>query len=476
MTIPIIFVSGSNKSDGQNAQLNLLGNAFLKKPIDYASLLNTISTQLTKAKFLSGKIEKVSQRLDKNGLQTSRFFLENFETWLFQGNVSDESDAVYLAYATLDNVDYLRERIGLKHLSNLKVKLESTLSNHPLVQGNGCVFGQHSFLLLLRIAHSDNEKDVVYQLLNDINEQTWPIDTKSYKLSLSMGAMELKQNNKLDEVISKVEAASFDAIHAGGNRVVWVSSEEASQEALNQKIKTLMNDHAFKLYFQPIVNLETDASVFEALIRLSDEEGHTYSPNQFMPWVDEELKGGSVALDQWLIEQAIAEINTFYDQHNEPLTIVIKLASSLAEIITLLPDIRFSTQKTLHHKKGKLIFSIPVEIIIKNLEKTKQIIESLEELGCGFMVEHLEPQKTHIKLLNDIGKVDLAKIKIEGKTDDQINQFIRQIQSNQQAFPTLVVSGIEDSTMLAHFWELGVRHFQGYFIQRPGEVLLLNEN
>jgi EAL domain-containing protein (putative c-di-GMP-specific phosphodiesterase class I) len=37
--------------------------------------------------------------------------------------------------------------------------------------------------------------------------------------------------------------------------------------------------------------------------------------------------------------------------------------------------------------------------------------------------------------------------------------------------PTLVASGIEDSARLAKYWALGIRNFQGYFIQKPDEEL-----
>lgn len=473
MTLPIIFASGSSKAAEKEKDLNILGNAFLKKPFEFTDLLNSINTQLTKAKFVSNKIEQVSQRLEKDGMQTSRFFLEKLETLLYQNTFAKIDESAFLIYASLDNIDYLKEQFGLRTLANVTTQLENFLASHKLIQGNGCTIGNASYLMLITLSTEENEKDVLYKFQQSINKQSWRVDDKSCKLTLSIGALELKQNNKLDEVISKIEKACFEASSAGGDRVKWISSTEEDQEILNDTIKSLLREKSFKLVFQPIVNLETDETTFEALIRLSDTKEHTYSPKQFMPWIDSELEGGSNTLDRWLIENAIIEMNDLAALNNQPTDMIVKLASSLSQIVGMLSEIRFSMLQNLKKGSGKLIFAMPISVVMKNLDKAKQLIESLEELGCGFMVEHIEPQETHFKLLNDIGKIDFAKINTSGKESKLLDQFIIQLNKSIKTSSTIVASGIEDSLVLAHYWELGVRYFQGYFIQKPGENMKL---
>ena len=43
---------------------------------------------------------------------------------------------------------------------------------------------------------------------------------------------------------------------------------------------------------------------------------------------------------------------------------------------------------------------------LKEIKKAKQIIESLEELGCGYMLEQVEASEAHTKLLKEIGELD----------------------------------------------------------------------
>ena len=465
MTIPIIFASGASKAIKAKEQLSILGNAFIQKPFDQTDLLAQIKTQLSKAKYVSSKIEQISQRIDKNSLQTKRFFLEQLETRLYQSSLSNEN--TYLIYATIDNIDFLKERFGFRNLTILNTQLENYLAGHAYIQGNGCSIGDASFLMLVHLDESADESHAINNFQQSIGEQNWKIDDKSCQLSLTMGAIKLHTNNKLDDVISSIEQACFDGMATGGNKVEWVKTEGHIQEILDDKIKLLMREQSFKLYYQPIVNIETDDVLFEALIRLEDPEGQIFSPDQFMPWLDSELDGGANTLDSWLIEHAVTEINRMSGSRGQQTTIIVKLASSLSQIVGLLPEIRFAIQKNKMTDNGKLIFAVPISAVIKEINKAKQIIESLEELGCGFMLEQVEASEAHTKLLKEIGEIDYAKIKATTDNKQNLSTFLNKLGKTKA--PTIVAAGIEDSVMLARYWELGIRNFQGYFIQKPGE-------
>ena len=473
MSIPVIFASGSDKAEEQKEYLNILGSAFLKKPFDTKDLIYQIKTQLSKAKLISRKIEQVSQRTNKNGLQTKRFFLDKLENFLYQNH--PQKGNAFLVYASIDNIDYLKERFGLRNLETLNTQLERYLAEHSLIQGNGCLIGNASFLVLTHINESEDENATLHNLQQAINKKTWHVDDKSCQLSLSMGATKLHKNNKLDDVIANIEQACFEGMTSGSNKLEWVKTAEQKQEVLDSKIKSLLKEQAFKLYYQPIVNIETDDTVFEALIRLEDSDGHIFPPNQFIPWVKTDQDRGSNSLDSWLIEHAVAEINQISTAQNQQTSIVVKLASSLSQIVGLLPEIRFAIQQNKTAEHGKLIFALPISDVIKEVAKAKQVIESLEELGCGFMLEQVEASEVHIKLLNDIGQLDYVKLKITASNRKNLSKFISSIPQPGDKAPIIVASGIEDSVMLAQYWELGIRHFQGYFIQRPGEDTLYNK-
>jgi len=87
------------------------------------------------------------------------------------------------------------------------------------------------------------------------------------------------------------------------------------------------------------------------------------------------------------------------------------------------------------------------------------------------VIEDDKAQAELLKLLNDIGKIDIVKISVSDIKTKNLKSFISNINNAAGHAPTLVASGIEDSAMLAKYWELGIRNFQGYFIQKPDEEL-----
>lgn len=469
MTIPIIFVSGSPSGNDRKVELGILGNAFIQKPIDNGELLSTIKNQLSKARYLSQKISQVSQRLDQDGLQTRHYFLELLDNLLQQTDLTAKQEHCFLIYLSVENLDYLKEQFGLRNLSQLSMQLERFLAGHPFIQGNGCTLNPNTYLLLATLKHADGARKELSGFLETLQNQTWQINGKSCALNLSMSAIRLQANAKLDDLISRLETACYSGIKAGNQKLLLIEEAGQDNKQLDETLRTLLEAKSFKLLFQPIVNLETDDTLFESLIRLEDEQGRLYAPSHFLPWLEDILEGGSLTLDRWLIDQATA-----LTSGPQTPALIIKLASPLSKVISLLPELRFSGG---HHEQTKkhLYLSLPLSVVIKDVEKAKQVIESFAELGCGIILEKIEPQESHLKLLRELGQLDYIKINSAGTHSDALDKFISIVKTLPNA-PTVIIAGVEDSLMLSHYWEQGVRNFQGYFIQHPGGDLLLKEN
>lgn len=469
MTIPIIFASGSPSANDHKVELGILGNAFIQKPIDNSELLATIKNQLSKARYLSQKISQVSQRLDQDGLQTRHYFLQSLDHLLQQKDLTAKQEHCFLIYLSVENLDYLKEQFGLRNLSQLSMQLEHFLASHPFIQGNGCTLNPNTYLLLATFKPADDAREELKQFLELLQNKIWQVDGKSCSMNLAMGVTRLQANAKLDDLISRLETACYAGMKAGNQKLQMV--EEAGQDntQLDDTLRALLEAKSFKLLFQPIVNLETDDTLFESLIRLEDEQGRLYAPAHFLPWLEDTLEGGSMTLDRWLIDQATA----ITSGPQRP-SLIIKLASPLSKVISLLPELRFSGGHQAQTKKH-LYLSLPLSVVIKNVEKARQVIESFTELGCGIILEKVEPQESHLKLLRDLGQLDCIKINSAGTHSEALDKFIKIVKTLPHA-PTVIIAGVEDSLMLSHYWEQGVRNFQGYFIQHPGGDLMLKEN
>ncbi len=91
------------------------------------------------------------------------------------------------------------------------------------------------------------------------------------------------------------------------------------------------------------------------------------------------------------------------------------------------------------------------------------------------MLEQIGSSEFSAQLVEDIGMVDFVKLNAQfGKKalkNKALNQRLSQIRMHLHEGSSLIASGIEESNMVAQFWVQGIRYFQGYFIQEPGETM-----
>ena len=141
MTTPIIFVSASAEAAALKEQLSIVGNAFLKKPLDNAAFLQCLRQQIAKADLITHRIRQISQRFEQHGLQNQSFFLAELETVLAGVDAALDKETFYLVQATVDQEDYLRQTYGLRAMATLTGSIERFLAQHPKVNGVGCTLG-----------------------------------------------------------------------------------------------------------------------------------------------------------------------------------------------------------------------------------------------------------------------------------------------------------------------------------------------
>ena len=480
MAIPIIFVSAADDVEKHEA-FSIVGDAFLTKPLHNDEFLRCLKQQIAKAELVSSRIKQVSQRVEKHSLQNQSFFLAELETILATTDLTLDKETYYLVQATVDQEGYLKQTFGLRPMAKLTEGIERFLALHPNINGSGCILGGASFLLLLRAPRDGVDGDTLLQdFQKSLQAQQWTISNDSRPVTLSLGALALNQPSSLDIALRRVEETCAEAIGKGGNSIAWYKAEEqaVSSNKMEDKIKPLLREKAFKLFFQPIVNLQTGDTLFEALIRLEGDDKIIYPPSQFLPWIDKELEGGIYAFDCWVIQHAMQALSMHRESAEAEGSIIIKLSSSLAQITRLLPFIQEMLKSEKIYDTDKVIFAIPESIALNDVPQTTHIIESLNSLGCAFMLEHVGSSQYSAQLLNDLPEIDFIKLSTDVGTktgeSNNLKSLISQIKEHLAKDLEVVASGIEDAQMLSVFWDNGIRYFQGYFIQKPSDAMAYN--
>lgn len=412
------------------------------------------------------------------GLYNRKRFMEELEKSVFQA-VEGNGDAELL-YLVLDDFQSIKEQVGLG-TSEIIIKSVADLLRKNLRDGEILGrYGDQVFTLIIP-SHDDNEVDAraaVY--LKTINDYVSHANGKAIDLHCSIGIARISESQAAAEtVLENADKASTKAQRAGGNQVARYQndkhaeqSEDHSIEQWQKRLQKGLQENKFLLHYQPIVSLHGEEQEFyEVLLRLELIENRLIQAEEFIQHASH-LKL-MADIDKWVIRNAIDTLTEH--RHQFPRTrFFIKLSEHTLHTPEFVDWLRATLEA--HNLNGNaLIFEISETIAIENLDKARDIIARLKELGCGFGLEHFG---SGVDFSNSLSALDVGYVKINGAfvenmVHDSENQAAVKaiIEMTKQAGKHCIAEFVSDANSLALLWRLGVDYAQGYYIHEPSDKL-----
>ncbi|WP_165855686.1 response regulator [Marinobacter sp. JSM 1782161] len=471
MTIPILFVSATADLQNTEGLGSLVGNAYFQKPLDDEAFINCLQAQIVKAQLIAARIDLLSQRHEVSGLQNQDYFIDSLEHLMGRLSTDETQLARTLIQLAIDNEPYIKARLGTRRMIELTGQLEKHLASHPLIGGRGCHLGGGSYLLLAEGTTPDDNRTLTEALRTELSELPWLTEQVGKSLTVSMGALPLNHGLDVDQALSQVEQACATAIREGGDRIEWHEEEPPEEQPkLNEHIQELLQNRSFTLHFQPVMNMETEDTMFESLVRLVDDDQVVYMPSQFLPSLPSDR--GHYDLDRWVIEHAVENLAKLEGKASASHSVIIKLSSSLADVARMQPFITNVIRSSRVKGQRRIFLAFSCPSVVKEIPTAQSLFATLQQLGFGIIVEHVTLNSNIVQLLKDVGNVDFVKLRPAlGSRDGQtreLDQLLTQLSAHFGSPEHIIVTGVEDARVLSRFWEQGIRYFQGYFIQKPG--------
>lgn len=478
MLLPIVFLSASSEALQQQKQISLVGNAFLIKPIDKLKLIDCLHQQIVKAQLMVRRVRQVSKRSSPVTLTHQYAFLAELDALLGRLEIQPEANVYALIRIDLDNEEYLREAYGVRTMLQISSYIEQVLAKPNAWAGSGCVLGGAAYLGLMSGNTQVQLEDAVHQLLESLKTQSWPVKFMN-DLTFSVGTLQLERGINLDRALKQVEQACAQAMQNGGDGIRWHSNTGSLMKSSNELIRQAIQQHSFKILFQPIVNLESGESLLESIVHLKDSAGRLYPPDLYADWLDAGFDDDVYSFDQWILHQAIGRLENENRDSGSSVAIIIPLRSTIAQIERLLPFIGNVVSNS--HLKGKrrIAFALSEAKLMENVQRFAQVITRLRALGCGILLEQSDDMTYCSKqLLNDVGEIDFMRLLPRNISDPKEKEALRSLISDCQALASgrvvLIATGVESAADVAAFWELGVRYFQGFFVQESSSNMRYN--
>lgn len=380
-----------------------------------------------------------------------------------------------LAYIDLDQFKIVNDTCGhmagdvlLKQLSNhikAKVRSSDTLAR----------LGGDEFALLLMGCDLDKAQEIIEGLLQVVREYRFTFDDKVFKVGASVGLTEISPNQNLDlsELLSTVDAACYSAKEEGGNRIhVYRSDDKDIKEHNNQlewvsRIHLGLEKKQFVLYIQRMQSLTPGAELHcELLIRMQAMDGSYYPPGYFLPAA--ERYHLMPKIDRWVVGEALAIIA--HKGAAFPYVCAINLSGqTLSEegfLEYVLAQIKLHDVDT-----RRICFEITETSVIANLNKARQFMHALREVGCRFSLDDFGSGLSSFAYLKNL-EVDFLKIDgmfvkaiVNNKIDRAMVESINNV-GHVMGLHT-IAEFAENDEIINMLKEIGVDYAQGYGVAKP---------
>ncbi|MGG6241878.1 putative bifunctional diguanylate cyclase/phosphodiesterase [Nodosilinea sp. AN01ver1] len=334
--------------------------------------------------------------------------------------------------------------------------------------------GEDEFCFLLRQIDSERALEPFIETILQSFVRAFEVGNCEIFMTACIGiALGDRTYQQAEEPLQDADTAMYKAKQRGKNgcqifdRQMSVAMLE--RLTLETDLQRALNHHEFVAYYQPIVNLHTEALCgFEALVRWRHPSRGLVSPDEFIPCMEE--TGLIVPLGIAVLQQACEQLLAWHQQGHPDLTMSVNLSVRQFASPTLLADIDRVLAET-GVNPAYLKLEITESALLKNVEtaidimaqlRSRQIHISVDDFGTGYS----SLSSLHRFPLNDL-KIDRSFVSQMHESSRNFRIVNTIISLGDQLELTVVAEGIETRQQLEQLQDLGCQLGQGYLFSQP---------
>ncbi len=380
-----------------------------------------------------------------------------------------------LAYIDLDQFKIVNDTCG--HLAGdvLLRQISSHLKAKVRNSDTLARLGGDEFALLLMDCSLEKAQEIIEGLLQVIREYRFTYDDKVFKVAASIGLTEIWPDHTptLSELLSTVDSACYAAKEEGGNRLHIYRQDDTDMKERNNQLEWVSRIHLglekkqFVLYIQRMESLVEGAELHcELLIRMQGLDGTLYPPGYFLPAA--ERYHLMPKIDRWVVGEA--------------LSIIARKGASFPYVCAInLSGQTFSEEGFLDYvvdqikqhgvNPRRICFEITETAVIANLNKARQFMQTLREIGCRFSLDDFGSGLSSFAYLKNLD-VDFLKIDgmfvkaiVNSKVDRAMVESINNV-GHVMGLHT-IAEFAENDDIVEILKEIGVDYAQGYAVAKP---------
>ncbi|QOV89764.1 bifunctional diguanylate cyclase/phosphodiesterase [Humisphaera borealis] len=377
--------------------------------------------------------------------------------------------------------DSIGHGAGDQLLQEIARRLESTVRSldsvtRPTQAGTASRFGGDEFVVLLSgLAAAEDALKVADRILEALSTP-YMLDGHEVVSTASIGIVTSTFGHaEAEEVLRDADTAMYEAKVAGKGRAVMFDDSMRvrvqRKVELEDGLRRALDAKQFRLFYQPIVSLETRrVEGFEALVRWQHPTHGMISPGEFIPVAEE--TGLVIPLGEWVFKEACRQLAQWWKtmgRESVP-SISVNLSRkqlSLADLPNTLARIADDTGVD----RSAIHLEITESAIMSNPEHAVALLSQIR--GLGFKI-YMDDFGTGHSSLSSLHQFPIDVLKIDRSFIANLSRG-REFAALVNAICTLagnlnfkvVAEGVETVEQVALLQALDCQFAQGYHFSRP---------
>lgn len=383
-----------------------------------------------------------------------------------------------VAYLDLDGFKSINDKHGRdagdRLLTSLAFNIKCALREGDTLARLG---GDEFVAVILDLDDPESSVSVLDQLLEAASEKV-QVGDLSLSVSASIGVTFYPQSAEAgpDLLLRQGDQAMYQAKLAGGNRHhIFDPTHDLSVRGRHENlehIRRAISASQFVLHYQPKVNMRSGKVIgLEALIRWQHPDRGLLPPGMFLPVIEDHSL--AIELGEWVIENALAQMETWYAQGLE-----IPVSVNVGALQLQQPDFADRLTQMLASHPALKPFSLEIEILetsaLKDVAQASQVLNDCHAIGVRFALDDFGTGYSSLAYLKrlpaSILKIDQSFVCDMLEDPENLN-ILEGILGLASAFRRQVIAeGVETVEHGLILLQLGCELAQGYGIARPMPV------
>jgi len=337
----------------------------------------------------------------------------------------------------------------------------------------GRIGGDEFAVVQVQAASQGDAEELAERLLTALT-RPYTFDQTECQLSVSIGCSQSSTcKTGSAELIKKVNLALTYSKQTGRNKFAFfrdtMEQELNARKSMENLIRAAAREQNFFLQYQPSIDVETkQIAGFEALLRLTDENGNLISPTKFIPLAEE--LGLINEIGTWVLREAIAAAKNWGGDY--------KIAVNLSPVQFNSSELPQTVEEILREtgfEPSRLELEITENLLLQDSEEVIQQLHALKSLGVHIAMDDFG---TGYSSLSYLWRFPFDKIKIDRSFmsdftpgSGKIGRVIETIISLGRTLGfTITVEGVETEFQATALSGLGCEYIQGYYYSRPVDL------